>query len=101
MMHFLENTGGAPTLCAASFETSVITTSGERIITKIHPHMPGLARNYEYAIELLEKVGGVQSAMIGNARCELYSSRLLRDVAYKALAENPCAFIHVFNHEDK
>ncbi len=97
MMHFLENTGGAPTLCAQQFRTSVIDMNGKIIETLIYPHMPVLYRNYSHAVDLLEKVGGLSSGMIGNARCELCDTGLLRRVAYAALKENPCAFIKVFN----
>ncbi len=96
MMHFLENTGGAPTVCSTLFQTSVITNSGETLSTPIYPHMPGLRRNYPRAIDLLEKAGGMSSGKVGEAVCELYSCRMLQKVVYDALAKNPCAFIHVF-----
>jgi aminoglycoside 3-N-acetyltransferase len=95
-MHHLENTGGAPTLCAISFETSVITRSGEKILTPIYPHMPGLHRDYSKAIDLLEQAGGLSAGPVGNAQCELYDARKLRSVVYEALRKNPCAFVKVF-----
>lgn len=95
-MHFLENTGGAPTVCCAAFDTSVITPEGERITTRIYPHMPGLQRDYDKAIRLLEKAGGLKSGMVGNALCELYPAPMLRDIVYAELNQNPCAFIKVF-----
>lgn len=98
-MHHLENTGGAPSLCAIKFETSVIDPDGEKIVTEIYPHMPGLYRDYPKAIDLLEKEGGLSSGKVGNALCEVYDSSLLRTVAYKALQEDPCAFIKVFTPE--
>ena len=99
MMHFLENTGGAPTLCAQQFKTSVIDVDGRVIETPIYPHMPALRRDYSRAVDLLAKAGGVSCCTIGNARCELYDAKLLRRVAYSALEENPCAFIDVFTPE--
>ena len=98
-MHHLENTGGAPTVCAVKFPTSVIDGTGREIETPIYPHMPGLNRNYPYAIELLEKAGGVSTGPVGNARCECYSAPLLRETAYRELKRNPCAFIRVFTPE--
>lgn len=95
-MHFLENTGGAPTVCSTLFPTRVIDLKGKEIETPVYPHMPGLNRNYPYAIDLLEKVGGVSRGMVGTAACELYSAPLLEQVAYQALKENPCAFIKIF-----
>ena len=96
MMHFLENTGGAPTVCATEFATKVITPEGKEIITRIYPHFPGLHRNYTKAIELLDQAGGLVSGQVGNASCELYPVRLLRDVVYEELEHDPCAFIKIF-----
>ena len=98
-MHHLENTGGAPTLCAIKFETFVITESGEKICTHIHPHMPGLYRDYGKAIDLLEQIGGLSAGKVGNALCELYDAQKLRTVVYGELRKNPCAFIKVFTPE--
>ena len=96
-MHFLENTGGAPTVCATLFPTRVIDRDGKVIETPIYPHMPGLHRNYPHAVELLEKAGGVVRGTVGAAACELYSAPILEQVAYQALKKNPCAFIKVFS----
>lgn len=98
-MHFLENTGGAPTVCAAAFDTSVISMNREKITTRIFPHMPGLHRNYTKAISLLEKAGHLRAGKVGDADCELYPASKLRDIVYKELALNPCAFIKVFSPE--
>ena len=98
-MHFLENTGGAPTVCAAAFDTSVISMNREKITTRIFPHMPGLHRNYTKAISLLEKAGHLRVGKVGDADCELYPASKLRDIVYKELALNPCAFIKVFSPE--
>ena len=95
-MHYLENTGGAPTVCALRFPTSVIDAGGRVISTPIYPHMPGLSRNYEAAIDLLEKAGGVTSGPVGEARCECYRARLLAETVRAALRKNPCAFIRIF-----
>ena len=98
-MDFLENTGGAPTVCAVEFPTRVITLEGKEIITRIYPHFPGLHRNYTKAIDLLEKAGGLISGQAGDASCEIYSARLLRDTVYKELKQNPCSFIKIFTPE--
>lgn len=90
------NRFGAPTLCSTLFQTRVIDPQGKVIETPIYPHMPGLNRNYPHAIDLLDKAGGLSRGMIGTAVCELYSAPLLEQVAYRALKENPCAFIKVF-----
>ena len=99
-MHFLENTGGAPTVCRTLFSTRVIDLDGKEIETSIYPHMPGLVRNYPYAIDLLEKAGGLTQGTVGTAVCEVYSAPLLEQTAYRALKENPCAFIKVFTPPD-
>ena len=99
-MHFLENTGGAPTVCRTLFATRVIDLSGNEIPTSIYPHMPGLGRNYPYAIDLLGKAGGLSQGKVGAADCELYSAPLLEQTVYHALKENPCAFIKVFTPTD-
>ncbi|OQA85895.1 MAG: SPBc2 prophage-derived aminoglycoside N(3')-acetyltransferase-like protein YokD [Lentisphaerae bacterium ADurb.Bin242] len=96
MMHYLENTGGAPTLCAIQFKTSVVDTAGRKTETLIYPHMPGLHRNYPHAIDLLEKAGGLTRGKIGEAVSELYSGRLLEKVVREALRKNPCEFIQIF-----
>ena len=95
-MHYLENTGGAPTICSRCFTTHVITPDGTTIDTPIYPHLPGLNRNYPKAIDLLDCVGGLTSGPVGNATCELYDAWKLQQVVVKALRENPCAFIRIF-----
>lgn len=99
MMHYLENTGGAPTLCSNQFKTAVIDPAGRKTETMIYPHMPGLARDYPRAIDLLEKAGGLTRGKIGEAASELYSGRLLEKVVREALRKNPCEFIRVFTPE--
>ena len=95
-MHYLENTGGAPTLSCRCFTTHVITPDGKTIDTPIYPHLPGVNRNYPKAIDLLNEVGGLSAGPIGNATCDLYDAWKLRNVVYDALRENPCAFIRIF-----
>ena len=96
-MHFLENTGGAPTVSKNRFKTKVIDMHGNEHTPQICPHMPGLARNYEKMQGLLETASALETGMVGEAFSQCFSAQILRDIAYMELKRNPCAFIEVFN----
>ena len=95
-LHYVENTGGAPTVSALRFDTAVIDADGLRHATPIYPHMPGLLRDYPRGMRMLEEAGLLRTGLVGDVPCRLFRADDLERLGKAALRENPCAFITVF-----
>ena len=96
MLHYVENTGGAPTVCGEQFTPEVIDAEGKRIDVPTWPHMPGLRRRYERVDEELLAWGIQQNGPIGNAQSRLISAGNMVRHLHKKLRDNPLYLIEVF-----
>lgn len=71
MLHYVENTGGAPTISSELFDATVIDGAGRRHAVPTYPHMPGLSRRYERVEPELLAAGIQHNGGVGQAIARL------------------------------
>jgi aminoglycoside 3-N-acetyltransferase len=96
-LHYLENTGGAPTVCRESFSPVVIDREGREHVVPTYPHMPGLKRRYERVEELLLTAGAQTNGPVGKATARLVDAAALDALVREQLGRDPLYLIDVFN----
>jgi len=95
-LHFVENTGGAPTVSRELFEPAAIDSEGTSWKVPMHPHLMGIKRNYERAEEELLAAGIQRNGNVGTATARLIDSGAMVTHLKRRLGENPCYLIDVF-----
>lgn len=96
ILHFVENTFGAPTLCRELFRPVVIDRDGRSWVVPTYPHMPGLARRYERVEqELLAARSQVNSA-IGPATLRLIQAKSMVELLGAKVRQDPLYLCDVF-----
>lgn len=95
-LHYVENTGGAPTVCRESFDAVVIDRDGREIVVPTHPHMPGLKRRYERAEEVLLAAGAQRTGVVGKATARLVDAGRMDALLRDRLRQDPLFLIEVF-----
>ena len=70
-LHTVEDCHGAPTRSTEIFYPKVINYEGEAIAVPLHPHLPGLSRDYEKMDKICKEKGIQKEVKIGNSLCKL------------------------------
>lgn len=96
-LHYVENTGGAPSVCRECFEPVVIDADGREWVVPTHPHMPGLKRRYERADEVLTAAGAQRQGRVGKAPARLVEAGPMAACLGERLRQDPLFLIEVFN----
>lgn len=96
-LHYVENTHGAPTVCAMEFYPAVINTAGERIIVPTLPHMPGLPRVYSKADPLLEEAKIQKRGKFGDAELRVIDAYEMNEFIGKMIEEDHTFLIKRFD----
>lgn len=94
-LHYLENCNGAPTLSAKSFQVEIHDENEQAINCKVHPHLPGLPRNYQRLNTELNAPIQI-TGKIGNAKSFLIKTHELAPYLINKLKENPLYLINPF-----
>jgi len=97
MLHYVENTGGAPTVSRELFTPTVIDAAGQTHTVPTYPHMPGLRRNYERVEPELMAAGAQINGMVGQAVARLVDARAMAQHLGAKLCADPLYLIDVFN----
>lgn len=95
-LHFIENTGGAPTICRIEYYPQVITPARVSLTVPMFPHMPGLPRNYPQADVILDAAGAQQRGCVLAAECRLVDAWRMHEVLSAALQRDPLLLISPF-----
>lgn len=95
-LHYLENSGGAPTVCRECFHPVVIDADGRDIVVPTYPHMPGLRRRYERVEALLVGAGAQTNGPVGQATARLVEAGRLEALVREQLRRDPLYLIEVF-----
>jgi len=96
MLHYLENTNGAPTVCMQLFRPIVINLQGQARVVPSYPHMPGLRRRYERVEDELLAEGTQRNGLIGQALSRLVdAARMAKSIGEK-IKNDPLYLIEVF-----
>jgi len=95
-LHYIENTGGAPTVCRERFSPVVIDTQGAESIVPTFPHMPGLRRRYERVEELLLTAGAQRHGRVGQATARLVQAGAMDALVRAELRRDPLYLIEVY-----
>jgi aminoglycoside 3-N-acetyltransferase len=95
-LHYVENTGGAPTVCRECFQPVVIAGDGRQIVVPTYPHMPGLRRRYERVEALLLAAGAQTNGPVGQATARLVEAGHLDALVREELRRDPLYLIEVF-----
>ena len=95
-LHYLENTGGAPTVCRECFRPVVIAGDGREIIVPTFPHLPGLRRRYERVETLLLEAGAQTNGPVGQATARLVEAGPMDALVRGQLQRDPLYLIEVF-----
>lgn len=96
ILHYLENTNGAPTLSRELFNPVVIDMDGHTHVVPTYPHMPGLKRRYQRVENILLDAGIQKNDKIGNAVSRILDARGMADIVGKEIHRNPLYLIEPF-----
>lgn len=96
-LHYVENTGGAPTVCRECFGATVVAPDGREIVVPTHPHMPGLKRCYERVEDILLAAGVQHNGPVGKATARLVDASGMNALLRDRLRHDPLFLIEVFN----
>lgn len=100
MLHFVENTNGAPTICRELFSPLVIDLEGRSWVVPTHPHMPGLRRRYEHVEDELLRAKIQVNDTIGTATVRLIQAAPMVDMIGSNLRKNPLYLCEVFSGKE-
>jgi aminoglycoside 3-N-acetyltransferase len=95
-LHFVENTGGAPSLSRELFDAVAIDADGKSWTVPMHPHLMGLKKNYERAENELLAADIQHNGNVGAATARLIDAAGMTRHLQQRLRENPCYLIEVF-----
>ncbi len=95
-LHYVENTGGAPTVCRECFHPVVVDTDGREHTVPTFPHMPGLRRRYERVEGLLLAAGAQRNGPVGQAAVRLVDAARMDALVREELRRDPLYLIEVF-----
>jgi aminoglycoside 3-N-acetyltransferase len=95
-LHFIENTGGAPTLSLEKFQPIVIDGDGRCWVVPMYPHMPGLKRKYGVVEDLLLKAGIQRNSPVGATTGRLIDAGKMADLVGEEIRKNPVFLIDIF-----
>ncbi|MBE6403368.1 MAG: AAC(3) family N-acetyltransferase [Lentisphaerae bacterium] len=79
-LHYVENTHGAPTVCAIWFYPSVIDENGRQILVPTFPHMPGMPRDYTKVDPILTGAGLQINGKVGDAEARLIDAYQMNEL---------------------
>lgn len=96
LLHFVENTNGAPTVCRECFQPRVIDAAGREHVVPTYPHMPGLRRCYERVEPLLLADGIQHNGPVGAAAARLVDAVRMAERIGVEIRRNPLFLIEVF-----
>ncbi len=97
MLHYVENTSGAPTLSRELFTPTVIDAAGRPHAVPTYPHMPGLRRRYERVEQELTAAGIQANGRVGLADARLIDARAMARHLGAQVRADPLYLIEVFN----
>jgi aminoglycoside 3-N-acetyltransferase len=95
-LHYIENTGGAPTVCRECFQPVVVNPAGSERVVPTFPHMPGLKRRYERVEALLVEAGAQRNGPVGQATARLVDAGRMDELVRAELRRDPLYLIEVF-----
>ena len=97
MLHYVENTSGAPTLSRELFTPTVMDAAGQAHTVPTYPHMPGLRRRYERVEPELMAAGIQVNGRVGLADARLIDARAMARQLGAQVCADPLYLIDVFN----
>ncbi len=97
MLHYVENTSGAPTVSRELFTPTVIDADGRPHTVPTYPHMPGLRRRYERVETELMAAGIQANGRVGLADARLIDARAMARQLGARVRADPLYLIDVFN----
>lgn len=97
ILHYLENTNGAPTLSRELFNPIVVDADGHTHVVPTYPHMPGLKRQYQRVEKSLIDSGIQRNGNIGNAISRIIDARGMADIISKRIQKTPMYLIEPFS----
>ncbi len=97
MLHYVENTSGAPTVSCELFTPTVIDAAGQAHTVPTYPHMPGLRRRYERIEQELTAAGIQANRRVGLAEARLIDARAMARHIGARVRADPLYLIDVFN----
>lgn len=95
-LHFVENTNGAPTVCAIKYQPVVIDGSGIEIIVPTYPHMPGLFRNYLRVESILIAENIQKNGKVGSAHTKIIEAGAMAKIIGRKIRRNTTFLIKPF-----
>lgn len=99
-LHYVENTHGAPTVCAVEYYPKVITPEGKCITVPTFPHMPGLHRDYAKVETLLIDAAIQKNGLFGNATARLIDAGMMNEYIGKMVEKDHTFLIKEFKLEN-
>ncbi|MBE6380373.1 MAG: AAC(3) family N-acetyltransferase [Lentisphaerae bacterium] len=99
-LHYLENTNGAPTVCAVEYYPKVITPEGKLITVPTFPHMPGLPRNYGRVEVELDANNIQQHGRFGDAEARIIDAYSMSKLISGRIKSDPMYLIKRFSLDD-
>ena len=96
-LHYVENTHGAPTVCAIEFYPSVIDENGKRILVPTFPHMPGMPRDYTKVDSILTAAKLQINARFGDAEARLIDAWGMNELIGSMIEKNRTFLIKKFD----
>jgi len=95
-LHFVENTNGAPTVCAVEYKPVVIDVNGVEVIVPTYPHTPGLQRDYLRVDPILIAENIQTNGKVGNADTKVIEAAGMAKVIGKKIRNDSTFLIKPF-----
>ena len=93
MLHLVENTNGAPTICRHEYQPVVVDVDGREMVVPMFPHMPGLPRNYQRVDPLLAAAGIQTIGRVGQAEARLIQTMPMVEMLGRKIRRSPLFLI--------